>query len=207
MTGPARHLAANPRKTTTIRKLGPVDIVALSKAVRAIPESVWDMENARKPNKFDVLGSTRHIVFRFIENPRDWRGIYDCPPWPQWRALLEPVLAEAVAPYNYVRGAFPRVMLARLPSKGVIQPHIDANPSARWPHKVHVPLVTNPGVISLFGGTTHHFPEGEAVEVNNLGPHWVQNDGDADRIHLIFEYFDTQQPDPDWLAPLLVGRT
>ncbi len=206
MTRRLHGLDANPRKTTTVRKLGPVDVTALREVVRAIPEAVWDMENARKPNKFDVLGATRHIVFRFIENPRDWRSDYDCALWPQWRAVLEPVLTAAVAPYGYARGAFPRVMLARLPAKGVIQPHIDANPSARWPHKVHVPLVTSPGVISLFGGATHYFPEGEAVEVNNLGPHWVKNEGDADRIHLIFEYYDRDQPDPEWLEPLLAGR-
>jgi len=94
-------------------------------------------------------------------------------------------------------------MLARMPAGGVIHPHIDANPAAKWPHKVHVPLTTNPGVVSFFGGAEHHFPVGEAVEVDNLGPHWVRNEGDADRIHLIFEYYDPDQPDPEWLAPLL----
>lgn len=194
---------ANPRKTTTIRKLGPVDITALRAAVLAIPESVWEAENAAKPNKFEVLDQTRHIVFRFISSPRDWRGSYDCPAWTQWRGLLEPVLAETVRAYGYARGAFPRVMLARMPAGGVIHPHIDANPAAKWPHKIHIPLLTNPEVISCFGGAEHHFAPGEAVEVNNLGPHWVHNGGHTDRIHLIFEYYDMDQPQPDWLEPLL----
>jgi aspartyl/asparaginyl beta-hydroxylase (cupin superfamily) len=100
-------------------------------------------------------------------------------------------------------GVFPRVMLARMPPGGVIHPHIDANPAAKWPHKIHVPLSTNPGVVSFFGGEEHNFPVGEAVEVNNLGPHWVRNDGDTDRVHLIFEYYDADQPEPDWLEPFL----
>lgn len=199
---PARP-AANPRKTTTVRKLGPVDIAALRAAVLAIPESVWEVENAAKPNKFEVLDQTRHIVFRFISSPRDWRGSYDCPAWAQWRGLLEPVLAKAVRTYGYARGIFPRVMLARMPAGGVIHPHIDANPAAKWPHKIHIPLLTNPEVISCFGGAEHHFTAGEAVEVNNLGPHWVHNGGQTDRIHLIFEYYDIDQPEPDWLEPLL----
>ncbi|MCJ2177188.1 aspartyl/asparaginyl beta-hydroxylase domain-containing protein [Novosphingobium album (ex Hu et al. 2023)] len=194
---------ANPRKTTTVRQLGAVDIAALRAAVMAIPEAVWDAENARKPNKFEVLGTTRHIVFRFIESPLDWRGDFDCPAWPQWRGLLEPVLAQAVRAYGYAHGTFPRVMLARLPAGGVIHPHIDANPAAKWPHKIHVPLSTNPGVVSCFGGGEHLFPIGEAVEVNNLGPHWVHNGGATDRIHLILEYYDADQPEPDWLEPLL----
>jgi hypothetical protein len=197
--------AANPRKATAVRPLGAVDISTLRAAVLAIPEDVWAAENAGKPNRFEALGATRHIVFRFIDSPFDWRGSYDRPAWARWRALLEPVLAQAVRDYGYARGVFPRVMLARMPPGGVIHPHIDANPAARWPHKIHVPLTTNPGVVSFFGGEARHFPVGEAVEVDNLGPHWVRNEGDTDRIHLIFEYYDTDQPDPDWLAPLLLA--
>ncbi|HEX7781495.1 MAG TPA: aspartyl/asparaginyl beta-hydroxylase domain-containing protein [Sphingobium sp.] len=195
--------AANPRKTMTIRRLGPVDIATLSAAVRTIPEDVWDAENAGKPNRFEALGGTRHIVFRFIDSPRDWRGSHDRPAWPRWRDMLEPVMEQAVRDYGYARGVFPRVMLARMPVGGVIHPHIDANPAAKWPHKVHVPLFTNAGVISFFGGEEHHFLPGEAVEVNNLGPHWVRNGGDTDRVHLIFEYYDADQPEPDWLEPFL----
>ena len=196
---------ANPRKTTGVRKLGSVDIAGLRAAVLAIPEDVWDAENAGKPNKFEALDATRHIVFRFIDSPRDWRGSHDRPAWPRWRGLLEPVLAQAVREYGYARGAFPRVMLARMRPGGVIYPHIDANPAAKWPHKIHVPVATNPEVASFFGGGEHHFPAGEAVEVNNLGPHWVRNGGAGDRIHLIFEYYDADQPEPSWLEPFLLS--
>ena len=195
---------ANPRKTRSVRELGPLDIAALRAAVLAIPEDVWDAENAGKPNRFEVLDATRHIVLRFIDNPRDWRGSHDRPAWPRWRGLLEPVLAQAVQEYGYARGVFPRVMLARMPPGGVIHPHIDANPAAKWPHKIHVPLTTNPEVVSFFGGLERHFPEGQAVEVDNLGPHWVRNDGATDRIHLIFEYYDVDQPEPSWLEPFLL---
>ncbi len=198
-------LAANPRKATDVRKLGPIDIAALRAAVLVIPEEVWDAEDAGKPNRFEVLGETRHIVFRFIDNLRDWRSSYDRPAWPAWRGLLEPVLAQAVRGYGYARGVFPRVMLARMPPGAVIPRHSDASPSAKWPHKIHLPLSTNAGVVSFFGGVEHYFPPGEAVEVDNLGPHWVRNGGDTDRIHLIFEYYDADQPEPSWLAPLLLA--
>ena len=197
--------AANPRKTTDVRELGPVDIDALRAAVLAIPEDVWEAENAGKPNRFEVLDETRHIVFRFIDSPRDWRGSHDCPAWADWRGLLEPVMAEAVRGYGYRRGVFPRVMLASMPPGGVIHPHTDANPAAKWPHKIHVPVSTNPAVVCFFGGAERHFPVGEAVEVDNLGRHWVRNDGDSDRIHLIFEYYDADQPEPGWLEPFLLA--
>jgi hypothetical protein len=197
--------AANPRKTLSTRKLGRVDIDVLRDAVLGIPESVWDAENADKPNKFEALDKTRHIVFRFVDSTRDWRGSHDRPSWPQWRGLIEPVLHQATAPYGYARGVFPRVMLARMAPGGIIQPHIDANPAAKWPHKIHVPLITNEDVVFYIGQQGHYFPPGEAVEVNNLGPHAVRNGGATDRIHLIFEYYDADQPEPEWLAPFLAA--
>lgn len=200
MAGPP---TTNPRKTTTVRRLGPVDIAALRDAVLRIPESEWDRENADKPNRFEALDSARHIVFRFVSNFRDWRDSYDRPIWAEWRPLLEPVLRQAVAGFGYARGAFPRVMLARMVGGGVIRPHTDANPAAKWPHKIHVPLQTSEAVTFFIDGQGYHLPEGEAVEVNNMTVHGVENRGATDRIHLIFEYYDLDQPEPDWLAPLL----
>ncbi|MEO8456103.1 MAG: aspartyl/asparaginyl beta-hydroxylase domain-containing protein [Sphingomicrobium sp.] len=192
----------NPRKTTTIRPLGSVDIARLREAVLALPQDVWDAENASKPNRFGALGTTQHVVFRFVSNFLDWRESYDRPLWNEWKALLEPVLAAATAAYNYQRGAFSRIMLARMAPSGVIYPHRDENPAAKWPHKIHVPLQTNPDVTFYVDGVGYRFAEGEAVEVNNMGVHAVENRGSTDRIHLIFEYYDLDQPEPAWLAPL-----
>lgn len=195
-----RDIQPNPRKTTSIRRLGNVDIAALREAVLAIPEDLWDAENADKPNRFEALDRTRHIVFRFVSNFQDWRQSYDRPLWAQWRALLEPVMAQTVQPYQYARAEFPRVMLARMAPGGVIKPHRDANPAAKWPHKIHVPLVTNDRVTFFVDGVGYHFKEGEAVEVSNMAVHAVENNGDSDRIHLIFEYYDLDQPDPEWVS-------
>jgi hypothetical protein len=203
---PAQDLQPNPRKTTTVRRLGNVDIARLREAVLAIPEATWDAENADKPNRFDALDRTRHIVFRFVSDFQDWRRHYERPLWPSWRALLEPVLMQAVAPYGYANAEFPRVMLARMAPGGVIKPHRDANPAAKWPHKIHVPLLTNERVVFFIDGVGHHFAEGEAVEVSNMAVHSVENNGDTDRIHLIFEYFDADQPIPEWVGKLPARR-
>lgn len=192
----------NPRKTRTIRRLGTVDIARLRDAVLGIPEAVWNAEDEDKPNRFTALDATRHIVFRFVSNFVDWRDSYDRPLWSEWRPLLEPVLEAATAGYGYSHGAFPRVMLARMAPGGIIHPHRDENPAAKWPHKIHVPIQTNDDVTFFVDGVAYHFAEGEAVEVNNMGLHAVTNRGTTDRIHLIFEYYDIDQPEPAWLAPI-----
>lgn len=182
-----------------------MDIAALKAAVAAIPESLWGAQNSAKPNKFDALDKTEHIIFRFVQSLQDWRQSFDGTLWPQWREKLEPVLAAAVAPYGYARGMFPRVMLARMAPGGVILPHQDAMPAAKWPHKIHVPLVTNENVIFRCGSEYRHLREGIAVEVNNMGVHAVNNNGDSSRIHLIFEYYDADQPEPEWLSAVLAA--
>jgi hypothetical protein len=193
----------NPRKTHSFRHLGQVDITDLKQAVLAIPEDLWNAENADKPNRFEALDVTRHIVFRFVSNFRDWRDSYDRPLWAEWKHLLLPVMQAASVDYGYARGVYPRVMLARMAAGGVIQPHRDANPAAKWPHKIHVPIVTNDQVVFRVEGAQYVMPEGEGVEVNNMGTHAVENRGDTDRIHLIFEYYDPDQPEPDWLGAIL----
>lgn len=196
-------LFSNPRKTETVRRLGPVDVAALRAAVLAVPDEVWNAQNSEKPNRYEALGHTRHIVFRFVTNPDDWRQSYDREPWAEWKHLIEPIMAAAAKPYGYARGACPRIMLARMASGGVIHPHRDGNPSARWPHKIHVPLQTHEKVTFFVDGVGYHLPEGEAVEVNNMGVHAVANESDIDRIHLIFEYYDLDQPEPEWLHELV----
>ena len=189
----------NPRKTNSVRYLGPVDITRLREKVLALPDSVWDEQNASKPNRFETLGSTRHIVFRFLPKLSDWREAYDLPIWDEWREVLEPVLEQATADYRYERGAIPRVMLARLSAGGMIAAHRDDSRSAKWPHKIHVPITTNPDVVFFVGGTFVKLEEGVAVELNNMDVHSVENRGTTDRVHLIFEYFDLDQPEPAWV--------
>lgn len=192
---PSTDLQPNPRKTASIRHLGDVDISGLAARIADIPESVWDLENAEKPNKFEALSSTRHIVFRFISSPRHWGESYDRPLWNEWKDALLPVMEHVTRSYGYQRVAYPRIMLARMAPGGVIHPHVDANRAALWPHKIHVPISTNPQVTFFIGDQGHKLEVGKAYEVNNLGKHAVRNEGTTDRIHLIFEYYDLDQPD------------
>lgn len=197
---------ANPRKTKSTRRLGRVDISALKAAALAIPEAVWQAENEEKPNTYGALVQASHIMFRFVRDIDDWRQSDDMDLWREWRSLIEPVMEAAVAPYGYRSGGYPRIMFARLPAGGVILPHKDGNPAAKWPHKIHVPLYTNEETTFFIQGVGYHLPEGEAVEVNNMDVHAVNNAGATDRLHLIFEYYDRDQPPPEWARPMALAK-
>lgn len=179
----------NPGKTTSVRELAMVDVQQLQQKVQETDAQTWQTQNASKPNKFGVFSTTEHIVFRFIDDFRDHRNFHDRPLWEEWKPFIEPILRNAVAPFEYAKGAHPRIMLAKLSAQSEIGRHKDGAPAAQFPHKIHVPLFTNPECFFVVGGQSFHMEVGKAYEVNNNDIHSAVNGGDTDRIHLIFEYF------------------
>ena len=55
-------------------------------------------------------------------------------------------------------------------------------------HRIHVPLLTNPGVEFLVGTERIDTQPQYAFELNNKMAHAVANRGATARIHLIFDY-------------------
>jgi len=185
-------------KTKNIRELGLVDITELRAKVLAIPDAVWESENNDKPNKFSALDRTEHVVFRFINSMHSHKTSHNRPLWDEWKEIISPVLNQITKPYGYTNGEFPRIMFAKMPAGAKIKRHIDAAPAAKFPHKIHVPLFTNDEVffyVETSSRKTHklHMVEGYGYEVNNNTYHWAENNGDKDRIHLIFEYYNENE--------------
>lgn|GEM_PF-2779314 len=67
--------------------------------------------------------------------------------------------------------------------------HQDPQPP-EWITRVHVPLVTNPAAWFMWeeaDGVKVHFEAGKAYSFNTLRRHAFANDGDTDRVHLLFD--------------------
>jgi hypothetical protein len=137
-----------------------------------------------------MLNDTRHIIFRFINSKDNVFDFSDHPVlWDEWKVVLLPIMEQAAKGLGYKNYRFPRVMLARLPAGGEISGHSDGEAS-HYIHKIHVPLITNPETIFHVGFKSKHLQVGEIFEVNNKRIHSVANDGEADRIHFIFECYN-----------------
>jgi len=175
--------------TDFFNHLGPVDVDDLLERVKGIPESLWQSENEKKPNKYRNLNETRHIMFRFVSGLDNVFEFHDLPLWEEWKEVLSPIMEQAAIRLGYQSYRFPRAMFARLPAGGEISPHQDVAAS-HYIHKIHVPLITNPKTIFHVGGKTMHLPCGEMIEINNKAVHSVRNDGETDRIHFIFECYN-----------------
>lgn len=179
-------------KTDYFRHLGSADVEAVVERIKGIPESSWESENEAKPNKIAQLNDTRHIMFRFVTSTDNVFDFSDHPVlWDEWKDMLLPILEQAATKLGYTEYHFPRVMFARLPAGGEISGHSDGDAS-QFIHKIHVPLITNDKTLFRVGRQAMHMPAGEIIEVNNKRVHAVSNEGETDRIHLIFECYNAE---------------
>ena len=176
-----------------LRDLGEMPAALLARLDEKIAEdpAIWKREDENKPNKFQVFReSTMHVIFQFPVDLHSHLESRYSPLWQDWSTLLEPVIAHATAAYGYPNGRTARIMLARLAAGKSVARHVDTSPSAEVPHKIHVPLQTNPRVRFMIDDGDYTLERGRAYEVNNRRPHEVRNESDDDRVHLIFDYFN-----------------
>lgn len=178
------------QKPARLHDLGAQDISSLKTLAARLPEALWNSEDAGKENKFFCFTNTRHIIFRFFPPNGSPDDAYAHPIWSAWQDTLTPIMQAAAKPYGYAQPLFPKVMLARLAAGHSIDRHTDAAATNRQVHKIHVPLVTNPKAKMFIADEWFHLQDGRAYEVNNIVPHGVENAGDEDRVHFIFELYD-----------------
>ena len=95
-------------------------------------------------------------------------------------------------------GKYGRVWLARLPAGKQIPLHVDHyDPFNDAPaaddmysiavHRIHICVTTNDDVYFTVNDEKKHMNPGECWELNHHLPHFVQNNGDRDRIHIDFD--------------------
>jgi hypothetical protein len=172
-----------------VRDLGEIPRELLTTLVDKVTANahLWVVDDSRF---LTAHPDSRHIVFRFPDSyPHSHRSASYTELWDDWAALLKPVIAIVGERYGFVEWTTSKIMLSSLRAHAQVPRHVDANPSSLVPHKVHVPLVTNPGVTFVIEGERHHLPIGRAYEINNLLVHAVENVSDLERVHLIFEIY------------------
>ena len=182
--------ASNPRKTDDCLDLGAVELSDVLKPILAITGEEWDQHHKASPNynQYGVLKHTRQMTFKFSNKMKQPFVYFDTPLWTEWKPRLYPIMESVTRYYGYSKVFYPRVMFAKLLAHSSIEAHTDGGISRSRPHKIHVPITTNPGCFFVHPPEAkYHLEVGRAYEVNNCRQHGAVNDGDTDRIHFIFE--------------------
>lgn len=181
----------NVIKPETYRKLGTYEVSEITEMVGKLSDKVWSLEDDRKENKFSVFHHTQHVIFRFPPGNQNPSDFYTNPIWEIWKDRLLPIMDKITAHYGHKKCIYSKVMLARLLAGNRIDRHVDGAGSNLLTHKMHVPLITNPGALFTIEDDTRHLEYGSAYEVNNIVRHAAENNGDEHRVHLIFEHYDS----------------
>lgn len=190
------------------RRVGAIDIAPLQEAVRALGEADWNASTERQKT-FKVHARTRTIQLIYDEDMRHADPTRH-PAMDRMEPLLEPAMRQIrsyFAPMHEAAGTpigegyFIRIVLVRLAAGAEINSHTDTGTSLMRTHRVHLPIMTNDGVLFAVRGDIRHLPAGELWEINNRRPHAVRNGGE-DRIHAILDYVVPGEriEDPDGLV-------
>jgi hypothetical protein len=78
-------------------------------------------------------------------------------------------------------------VLDRLDPGAQIYRHCDVSPIFQKSHRVHLPLVTQPGALFYIDDVEYHMPRGQFFEFDNSRFHSVINNSDSYRVHLIVD--------------------
>ena len=80
-----------------------------------------------------------------------------------------------------------RSRLMGLAPGATIDPHVDAHYHWQTHWRLHIPVVTNPGVQFTCGDETVHMREGECWTFDSFRMHSVRNEGSEKRVHLVLD--------------------
>lgn len=95
-----------------------------------------------------------------------------------------PYIAEILADLGAVWG---RSRLMGLAPGAVVPEHVDVGYYWRTHIRIHIPVITNPGVAFSCDRETVHMAPGECWLFDSFCLHNVRNDGDQKRVHLVLD--------------------
>lgn len=175
------------------RKIGSIDAGPLQHAVARISDTEW-LAFGDRQQAYAAHRATHSIPLIFDPDFRHAAPTRH-PAYDRYTSLLEPPMAAIRGffaanppPGAAGEGYFIRVLLVRLEAKAKIGSHRDHGHSLARAHRIHLPIVTNPGVEFGIAGHIRHLAAGELWEVNNRKVHGVRNESAAHRIHAILDY-------------------
>lgn len=147
----------------------------LAAEVRALPREAW----VPHPQKFEGNDYVP-LITPAGAMTNEFAGPMGLTPYLQQSSYM----MEVMAALDCVCG---RSRLMGLGPGGSVPEHIDINYYWRTHVRVHIPIITNPGVQFRVGGETAYMAPGECWVINTFQSHEVHNQGSEQRVHLVLD--------------------
>jgi hypothetical protein len=151
------------------------DAEAIAEEVRALPQTAWD------PHPTGFVGNE---AVRLVTPHGALTDAVEGPMAPTEHLLRCPRIMGVM---EELGGVWGRSRLMALAAGAEVPAHVDAHYYWQTHWRIHVPLVTNPGVRFTCGDQTVHMAAGECWLFDSFRWHDVQNRGEERRIHLVLD--------------------
>lgn len=151
------------------------DADTLAAEVNALPASAW------VPH---ATGFPGNEAVRLVTPGGQPTDAFEGPMKPTENLARCPYIREAMAELGGVWG---RSRLMGLAPGGEVPEHVDSHYHWRTHLRIHVPVITNPGVEFTCGGETVHMAAGECWVFDSFRWHEVHNRGRERRVHLVLD--------------------
>lgn len=151
------------------------DADALAAEVRALPPSAWD------PHPTGFVGNE---AVRLVTPGGELTDDLEGPMGPTEHLQRCDYVQQVMADIGAVWG---RSRFMGLGAGAEVPAHIDTHYYWRTHLRIHIPVITNPGVSFTCGDETVHMAAGECWVFDSFRWHDVQNKGSQQRIHLVLD--------------------
>lgn len=151
------------------------DAERLAADIQALPASAW------LPHPQGFAGNE---AVPLVSPGGQMTDAFDGPMAPTDHLLASPYLQEVMKTLGAVWG---RSRLMALAPGADVPAHVDIHYYWRTHYRVHIPVITNPGVEFMCDDVVVHMKAGECWIPDTFRRHTVQNKGDARRIHLVMD--------------------
>jgi hypothetical protein len=185
MTQPL-YIDKTQKNSEPLLDLGPIDIAPLVNILKLQPE-LWLLDTTRQ-EKFKVHQQTQSIVLIWSNTPHD--RVVNKELMALFRPWVLPFLQQLSSSLGLTDARVYKLMFAKLPGGGKVQPHVDTGLVLRIVHRIHVPVITNHQVVTSIDGHCFSLQAGHIYNFNNTLRHEVHNQSSEDRIHLIIDIQD-----------------
>jgi hypothetical protein len=153
----------------------------LAAEVSALPERAWD------PHPTGFVGNE---AVRLVTPDGEPTDSLEGPMAATGHLRSCPYILRIMAALDGVWG---RSRLMGLAAGAEVPPHVDSNYYWRTHLRIHIPVVTNPGVIFTCGKQAVHMAAGECWVFDSFRPHDVQNGGSERRVHLVLDTIGSER--------------
>jgi aspartyl/asparaginyl beta-hydroxylase (cupin superfamily) len=171
-----------------------IDSIDISNVKKILENNtnLWDIDTFRQ-EAYRVHSKTKSIVLKWTDN-YDYTDIRENADLIQ---LFEPFITEILTKldnkFKYKNPHVFKMVFGLLPSNCTIAKHIDQKKILQLPNRIHIPIITNPDVITYINKNEHYMKEGIIYNFNNTMSHEVINNSHKDRVHLIIDYYDIDE--------------